>query len=548
MTDDNNNNKKELHVFHDSKIEEELEHQHEEQISQGCGVCGGCGGFCGWVDRNRILTILIFASIGAAIGVGLSYWEPEDPNSKEVCIQWLGLVGDLFLRSLKCFVLPLVFVNVIISVVEMMAVGKASSIGWYVTGLYLLTTILAGFFGTMSTLMFKGLYSTLTDEEVDEPATIQLGCVNDGFYLAEMDNGSVMCSADYAPDDANVNFVIEDISKTFVTTSGNVASVSLSDTIYNGIFTKIVPSNIIGAFAGNNFAAVIFFAILFGAALSKVVAKVRGKESYVIGFLKECDAIFQITLNWIIFITPFAVCSLIAKAIGKQDDLPAMFKNIGALIGAALVGWGMQFLFTYVGLFAIMTKSNPFGYLKYIIPAQTMAFASASSAATIPSSLAAVKSTGRVPDTIGRFVVPLGATVNMDGGAVYFVTASIWLAVLNGEEVTAASYILLIIIATVGSIGTAPVPSASLVLIITAYNTVFNTTGTPDGFEYIFAIDWFMDRCRTVTNVTGDCVVTGIVSARCDIGDEQIPDMSAEVGASTSRDDSAEKVDEEGSA
>ena len=86
------------------------------------------------------------------------------------------------------------------------------------------------------------------------------------------------------------------------------------------------------------------------------------------------------------------------------------------------------------------------------------------------------------------FFISLGATVNMDGGAVYFVCACIWLAVLNGEEVTVASFLLLIIIATVGSIGTAPVPSASLVLIITAYNTVFNTTGTPNGFGYILAI------------------------------------------------------------
>ena len=153
-----------------------------------------------------------------------------------------------------------------------------------------------------------------------------------------------------------------------------------------------------------------------------------------------------------------------------------------------------------------------------------MAFASASSAATIPTSLEAIKSTGKVPDTIGRFVIPFGATVNMDGGAVYFVCACIWLAVLNGEEITVASFLLLIIIATVGSIGTAPVPSASLVLIITAYNTVFQGTGTPNGFGYIFAIDWFMDRCRTTTNITGDCIVAGIIAHRCPIDEAEIDD------------------------
>ena len=84
--------------------------------------------------------------------------------------------------------------------------------------------------------------------------------------------------------------------------------------------------------------------------------------------------------------------------------------------------------------------------------------------------------------------------------------------VLNGIEPTFTDYVLLIILATVGSAGTAPVPSASLVLIITAYNTVFGTTGTPDGFSMILAIDWLMDRCRTAVNVTGDAIVTGIVS------------------------------------
>merc|ERR1712232_1149548 len=132
----------------------------------------------------------------------------------------------------------------------------------------------------------------------------------------------------------------------------------------------------------------------------------------------------------------------------------------------------------------------------------------------IPKSIESVKSSGRVPDVISRFVIPFGAVVNMDGGAVYFVCATIWLAILNGQDVTGSDFVILIIIATLGSIGTAPVPSASLVLILTAYNTVFEGSGMPNGFGYIFAIDWFMDRMRTVTNVTGDCIVSGIVAYR----------------------------------
>ena len=325
------------------------------------------------------------------------------------------------------------------------------------------------------------------------------------------------------------HFIVEDLSKTFVTSSGTTTELSLSDTIYQGIFQKTVPDNIIGAFGDNNFAAIIFFAILFGIALHRVVLHAKGKDSQLLGVLIEADSVFTLIINWIIFLTPFAVCSLIASAIGKQSDLQQLFKNIGYLVASTLSAMGIQYVLVYIGLYAFMTRRNPFWYLSKMIPAQTMAFATASSAATIPTSLASVISTGLVNETVARFVIPTGATVNMDGGAIYFVTACVWLAVLNGEEVTAASFIMLVMIATVGSIGTAPVPSASLVLIITAYNTVFGGTGTPNGFGYIFAIDWCMDRFRTVMNVTGDCVVAGIVAKICPIDEGLVTSETKDV-------------------
>lgn len=225
--------------------------------------------------------------------------------------------------------------------------------------------------------------------------------------------------------------------------------------------------------------------------------------------------------------------SLIAKAVGGQDDLAEAFANVGYLMIATIVAMTLQVALVYIGLFAIITKSNPFSYLRKIVPAQTMAFASSSSAATIPMSIRSVLSTGRVSDAIARFVIPLGATVNMDGGAIYFPCACIWLAVLNGITPTISDYILLVIVATIGSAGTAPVPSASLVLIITAYNTVFGTTGTPNGFSFIFAIDWFMDRLRTTVNVTGDTVVTGMVShlAAAGVPDNLQQPVSEDFGA-----------------
>ena len=486
-------------------VTETIEEEFEQAPPSGCGI----------LSRYPVLSVLLFAVVGIGIGVGLSYWEPDDPESKDKTLKWIGLIGDLFIRALKCVVLPLVFINVVISVVDMMNVGNAGSVGWKTIGLYLVTTVIAAILGIISIVSFQGLFEQ-GEFAAPGPATIQLGCNEENSFLTEMSNGTLMCTADFASD-GDTEFTIVDITSSFVKNGGGAKNdISLSDTVYDGVFTKLVTSNIMGAFVTANFAAVVAFAIAFGVALSRVMDKKKANDrSSIMPFFKELDGVFITLINWIIQITPFAVLSLIIKAIGSQSDLANAFSNVGYLAVATIMAMLAHFLVVHCGLFYLVTKTSPIPYLRHLIPAQTMAFACASSAATIPMTLRSVKATGRVPDAIARFVIPLGATVNMDGGAIYFPCACIWLAVLNGIDPGVSHYILLVIISTIGSAGTAPVPSASLVLIITAYNTVFNTTGTPEGFSYILAIDWFMDRLRTTLNVTGDAVVSGMVAHIC---------------------------------
>jgi len=507
----------------DRKVDSEHFLTEEEDTPVGCGVLG----------RNPVLGVMGFAAVGIGLGIGLSYWEPDDMEDKDKLLKWIGLLGDLFIRSLKCVVLPLVFVNVILSVNDMMNLGKASAVGYKTIGLYLLTTIAACLLGIIATLVMKGQYEQKVFTEPG-PSYVSFACNADGAFLAEDANGNVMCTSEFGSED-NMQFIMDDISGAFVKKSGGARNdISLSDTVYDGVFTKLITDNIVSAFNTANFAGIIVFAIVFGVGLSGVLNKMHGHgkdKSVVIKFLEEVDGVLLQMINWIIMATPFAVFSLIVKAVGGQENLADTFENVGYLVIATMLAMLFHYVFTYIGLYMLFTRTNPFTFLRHLIPAQTMAFACASSAATIPMTLKCVKSTGIVPDAVGRFVVPLGATVNMDGGAIYFPCASIWLAVLNGLEVDASHYILLVIISTIGSVGTAPVPSASLVLIITAYNTVFNTSGTPDGFEFILAIDWFMDRLRTTLNVTGDAVVCGMVSHLTNTDDhDNVPDLEGTTG------------------
>jgi Na+/H+-dicarboxylate symporter len=483
---------------------------------------------CGVLGRYPVISIVIFAAIGLATGIGLSFWDPEDESgqtNKKALLQWIGLIGDLFIRSLTCIVLPMVFVTVSLSMVDMVNAGKASTIGYKTIGFYLLTTVVASVIGLISTIAYKQNFKEGENTNAG-PAYISLGCnSNPGSLFVESEDGSINCSTDYTTQSSQ--FVLFDISGALVTTEGGVQDdLSMSDTIYEGVFMKLVTKNILSSFNEGNFAAVVFFAIFLGISIAKEMILEKDEEGggshqelSLVTVFKETEAILIRMIMWIITTTPFAVFSLIAKAIGSQSNLGNMFSNVGWLIAAAVTGFVLHFILVHVCILWFVTKRNPFSYLKFIVPAQMTAFASASSAATLPVTLECVRQSGVVPDSIANFVMPLGATINMDGGAIYIPCCCIWLAVLNGITPNVGQYILLIILATIGSAGAAPVPSASIVLMITAYNTVFNTTGTPDGLSFILAVDWFVDRLRTVLNVTGDTVVSRIVAATTEIND-----------------------------
>lgn len=332
----------------------------------------------------------------------------------------------------------------------------------------------------------EGVYDT------QSPPYIKLECEEAGYFITEVAGGSIQCVAEANATNLNNLFIIDDVSGTFQRiSSGPSDDISLSDTIYDGVFTKLITANIFVSFVESNFAAVIIFAIFCGIALGGVIFK-RGitiPECSLVMVLTDMSEMFLVLINMVIGATPFAVFSLIANAVGSQDDLAGAFSNVGWLIAASLTGFLAHIIITDIGLLYFLGKVNPFEYLSYIVPAQVTALSCASSAATLPVTLRCVKATGRVPDDIRNFVCPLGATVNMDGSAIYFPCACVWLAYLNGIDPDASHFILLVILSTVGSVGTAPVPSSALVLIITAYNTVFGGSGTPNGFEFIVAID-----------------------------------------------------------
>ena len=253
------------------------EEENEAEIAHpiGCGILG----------RYPIISVVSFAALGIFLGIGLAAWTPDDDDAekKEVLIKWIGLVGDLFIRCLsKCVllysvtlfrvclsmiryltktsifesnrieavILPLVFINVTIAVVDMMSVGRAGSVGKKTVLLYITTTVTASVVGVLCTIACKGLFSQGSFEE-SGPATVMLGCNMEDTYITESEDGNISCTADMGE---SSQFFINDISKSFVkASSGPASSYTLSDTVYDGVFIKLITDNIFQSFVGGSY-------------------------------------------------------------------------------------------------------------------------------------------------------------------------------------------------------------------------------------------------------------------------------------------------------
>ena len=363
-----------------------------------------------------------------AIGLCLSVWDPEDDQYKRVWLQWIGLIGDLFIRGLKCVVLPLVFVNVTLSVVDMMSLGRASAVGGKALGLYFFTTLMASIIGLTSIVCFKhALEQESFGEDPPSYGKIRLGCDEQNSFLAHSQEGELTCQSNFTEDSSSY-FFITDVDKMFVAkSSGPKNDLTLSDTIYEGVFTKLVTNNIFVSMVEANFAAIVLFAVCMGVALAKdmQINKLTQEQAPFVALLQQVDRVMLLMIRAIMRCTPFAVMSLISSAIGKQENLKESFENVAYLVLATLLAMAIHILLVYAGLYALVTKSNPFSYMKFLIPAQTTAFACASSAATMPLTIQCVKDSGLVPDPVAKFVIPMGGTINMDGGAIYFPCACI---------------------------------------------------------------------------------------------------------------------------
>ena len=361
------------------------------------------------------------------------------------------VIGTAFIYFLKMLVVPLVFASIYVAILGLGSLEELKRIGIKTIGLYLLTTTFAVILAILAINIFP----------IGEIAS------SEGLEFAK---------------------------------ANTVAPFS-----FEAMLLSFIPINIFSAFANGSMMQIIVFAILFG--IASLYLKPKEQEPMVSFFNAVANAMLKIA-EWIILMTPIGVFSLISYVIADQgiDVILGLWKYILLVVGVIL----FHAVITLPAVLAFFTKRNPYRYLSDIREAPIMAFSTASSAATLPVSMRISQEMGGVDKKTASFVLPLGATVSMDGTAAYLSIAVLYIANLAGVALSFGDQVLLGITVVALSVGVAALPSASLVMMV----VILNQLGLPTEYiALIVAVDRILDMCRTSLNVTSDLVVTKIIDS-----------------------------------
>ncbi|PHS07966.1 MAG: dicarboxylate/amino acid:cation symporter [Kordia sp.] len=410
------------------------------------------------------LPLYIKIVLGMVLGVVFALIMTNFDFGKGFIQDWIKPFGKIFISSLKLIAVPLILASLIKGVSELKDISKLSKMGGRTISTYIFTTVLAVSIGL-----------------------VVVNVVQPGKYI----------------DEGTRTELIE--SNQEQATSKIEASVKQKESGPLQALEDLVPSNIFEAASSNrNMLQIIFFAVFFGIGLILIPEK---KSKPVIDFFDGFNEVILKMVDLIMLAAPYGVFALLAALIVESPSI-ALFKALGMYALCVVLGL-MLMIGVYMVIVSVFTKKNPIWFLRKIAPAQLLAFSTSSSAATLPVTMERVTEHIGVEEEVASFVLPIGATINMDGTSLYQAVAAVFIAQAFGMELELSTQLGIIATATLASIGSAAVPGAGMVMLV----GVLGYAGIPEaGLALIFAVDRPLDMCRTVVNVTGDAAVSMLVA------------------------------------
>ena len=414
-----------------------------------------------WFKIDLWKRVILALLLGLAVGLGLRYGMGDDAGGA-FATTWIKWLGDLFLRLIRMLIVPLVFFTLVSGIIAMGDPKRLGSLGARTIGTYFGTTAIAVTLGLIMATVFQP-------------------------------------GASLSPE----TFATADGSRLDSVREQAEAAGGLVDRLLN-----IVPTNHIEALATGNILQIIFFAIMFGVGIL-----MAGKIAEPVGkwFDGASEAMMKVTII-VMETAPIGVFALMATVMATQGL--GVLQSLGTLAIALYIACVLHIIITYGGIIIKGVLGLPFiPFLRGITDAQAVAYSTASSSATLPVTITCAEENLGIDKAVAGSVLPLGATINMDGTAIYIGMVALFGAQAMGIEVTLAQYILVAVMATLVAVGAAGIPSAVRRLSGAALTQV----GIPEAqaaliIGFILPFDRLLDMMRTMTNVTGDAAVATAVA------------------------------------
>ena len=391
-------------------------------------------------------------------------------GGKGVVTDWIKPFGTIFINLLKLIAVPLILASLIKGISDLKDISKIKTMGFRTMVIYMLTTVVA--------------------------IVIGLGIVN------VVKPGAGMSAE-----------TIEKIKSKYETSSGVVDKLAKASAQNDAgplqALVDIFPSNIFQSLGNASMLQIIFFALFVGISLLLIPEK---KAKPLMDFFDSLNEVVMKMVDLIMLFAPYAVFALLANVIIAFDDTEILLK---LLVYALCVVAGLLLMIGfYLILVSVYVKKSPLWFLKKISPAQLLAFSTSSSAATLPVTMERVEEHLGVDKEVSGFVLPVGATINMDGTSLYQAIAAVFIMqVIWPEGLTFSNQLIIVATALLASIGSAAVPSAGMVMLVIVLESIgFPEELLPIGLALIFAVDRPLDMMRTTVNVTGDATVSMIIA------------------------------------
>ena len=407
--------------------------------------------------------------IGMIAGIIFGFLMLNMHNGELFVTNWIKPIGTIFVKLLKLIAIPLILASLIKGISDLKDISKFKSIGSRTILTYIVTTVVAITIGLVLVNIFKP-GSGISNQTVEKLTK---------NYSNNASVQSKLSEATSQIDSSPLQFVID-----------------------------VVPENAFYALSNNSLMLQVIFVTIFLGISMLLIGENKSKP--LKDFFDSLNDVVLKMVDLIMKTAPYAVFALLASVVTSSNDPDLIF---ALLKYSAVVCLGLILMIVFYCLVvSVFTKSNPFLFLKKISPAQLLAFSTSSSAATLPLTMDRVENHIGVKKEVSSFVLPVGATINMDGTSLYQAVAAVFIAQALSFDLTSLDQLTIILTALLASIGSAAVPGAGMVMLVIVLESIgFPSDKLAIGLALIFAVDRPLDMCRTVVNVTGDAAVSMLV-------------------------------------